>query len=78
MGIIYGDGSGSVYQELVGWLTSDLEDLQIAGALAMGNFARSGECHCPFLYTVGSVIRFVCMCIHYTFYISYIYAAKLA
>ncbi|XP_027228646.1 rap1 GTPase-GDP dissociation stimulator 1 isoform X2 [Penaeus vannamei] len=45
MGIIYGDGSGSVYQELVGWLTSDLEDLQIAGALAMGNFARS-DAHC--------------------------------
>lgn len=42
MGIIYGGGTGAVYQELVEWLTSELEDLQIAGALAMGNFARSG------------------------------------
>ncbi|KAG7160979.1 Rap1 GTPase-GDP dissociation stimulator 1-A-like [Homarus americanus] len=45
MGIVYGNGSGCVYQELVDWLTSDLEDLQIAGALAMGNFARS-DAHC--------------------------------
>ncbi|XP_050717360.1 rap1 GTPase-GDP dissociation stimulator 1-like isoform X1 [Eriocheir sinensis] len=45
MGIIYSGGSGPVYQELVEWLTSELEDLQIAGALAMGNFARS-DAHC--------------------------------
>ncbi|XP_045609415.1 rap1 GTPase-GDP dissociation stimulator 1 isoform X1 [Procambarus clarkii] len=45
MGIVYSNGSGSVYQELLDWLTSDLEDLQIAGALAMGNFARS-DAHC--------------------------------
>ncbi|XP_045135546.1 rap1 GTPase-GDP dissociation stimulator 1-like isoform X3 [Portunus trituberculatus] len=45
MGIVYGGGSGPVYQELVEWLTSELEDLQIAGALAMGNFARS-DAHC--------------------------------
>lgn len=45
MGIVYNNGTGSVYQELVDWLTSDLEDLQIAGALAMGNFARS-DAHC--------------------------------
>ncbi|XP_053637067.1 rap1 GTPase-GDP dissociation stimulator 1 isoform X1 [Cherax quadricarinatus] len=45
MGIVYSNGSGSVYQELLEWLTSDLEDLQIAGALAMGNFARS-DAHC--------------------------------
>lgn len=42
MNIIYNEGSGPVYKELVDWLTSELEDLQIAGALAMGNFARSG------------------------------------
>ncbi|XP_068218046.1 rap1 GTPase-GDP dissociation stimulator 1 isoform X2 [Palaemon carinicauda] len=45
MNIIYDGGNGSVYKELVDWLTSDLEDLQIAGALAMGNFARS-DAHC--------------------------------
>ncbi|XP_076034055.1 visceral mesodermal armadillo-repeats isoform X2 [Oratosquilla oratoria] len=45
MGIIYGGGSGSVYQELVSWLGSENDDLQIAGALAMGNFARS-DAHC--------------------------------
>ncbi|KAG0729258.1 Rap1 GTPase-GDP dissociation stimulator 1 [Chionoecetes opilio] len=45
MGIVYSGGSGPVYQELVEWLTSKLEDLQIAGALAMGNFARS-DAHC--------------------------------
>ncbi|XP_064087915.1 rap1 GTPase-GDP dissociation stimulator 1-B-like [Macrobrachium nipponense] len=45
MNIIYDSGNGPVYKELVEWLTSDLEDLQIAGALAMGNFARS-DAHC--------------------------------
>lgn len=42
MNIIYGNGEGPVYKELVSWLTSNMDDLQIAGALAMGNFARNG------------------------------------
>ena len=50
MGIIYDRGSGSVYKELVEWLTSDVEDLQISGALAMGNFARSGKCYSDSIY----------------------------
>ncbi|KAK7086367.1 Rap1 GTPase-GDP dissociation stimulator 1 [Halocaridina rubra] len=52
MTIVYNNGSGPVYQELVEWLTSDLEDLQIAGALAMGNFARS-DAHCIHMVQSG-------------------------
>ena len=43
MDVVYGNAEGPVYIELADWLISDLEDLQIAGALAMGNFARSGK-----------------------------------
>ncbi|KAK3876221.1 hypothetical protein Pcinc_018972 [Petrolisthes cinctipes] len=45
MNTLYGGGKGPVYVELLDWLNADLEDLQIAGALAMGNFARS-DAHC--------------------------------
>ncbi|CAL4101912.1 unnamed protein product, partial [Meganyctiphanes norvegica] len=46
MGVVYGNGEGPVYKELVDWLTADVEDLQIAGALAMGNFARNVAENC--------------------------------
>ncbi|RXG68143.1 Rap1 GTPase-GDP dissociation stimulator 1-A [Armadillidium vulgare] len=43
--LLYNNGEGEVYKELVNWLSSNLEDLQIAGALAVGNFARN-DSHC--------------------------------
>lgn len=52
MGIVYGDGAGVVYLELVEWLTAGLEDLQIAAALAMGNFARN-DGHCIKMVSSG-------------------------
>lgn len=40
MSILYDDGNGNVYQKTKYWLNSDDDVMQIAGALAAGNFAR--------------------------------------
>ena len=42
---LYGEGQGALYKETVAWLSSPKPHLQAAGALAMGNFARS-DIHC--------------------------------
>lgn len=42
MNILYAEGKGKVFQQMVAWLSSGDEDLQITGVLAMGNFARTG------------------------------------
>jgi hypothetical protein len=43
MELLYKDGEGKVFKEMVAWLESDDEDLQVIGVLAMGNFARTGK-----------------------------------
>jgi hypothetical protein len=43
MNLLYAEGNGAVFKEMVSWLGSDDEDLQITGVLAMGNFARTGN-----------------------------------
>ena len=40
--ILYDNGNGLVYKEICEWLKSTNQQLQLAGALAMGNFARGG------------------------------------
>ncbi|KAG8228784.1 hypothetical protein J437_LFUL006663 [Ladona fulva] len=45
MNHLYAEGKGGVFQEMVRWLESDDEDLQVTGVLAMGNFARTDK-HC--------------------------------
>ncbi|XP_023217098.1 rap1 GTPase-GDP dissociation stimulator 1-like [Centruroides sculpturatus] len=40
MSILYEEGNGNVYQKTKCWLNSDDDVMQIAGALAAGNFAR--------------------------------------
>ena len=42
MNTLYAEGEGKVFQQMVAWLSSGDEDLQITGVLAMGNFARTG------------------------------------
>lgn len=42
MNALYAEGKGKVFQQMVAWLSSGDEDLQITGVLAMGNFARTG------------------------------------
>jgi len=42
MNTLYAEGKGKVFQQMVAWLSSGDEDLQITGVLAMGNFARTG------------------------------------
>jgi hypothetical protein len=43
MNTLYAEGKGKVFQQMVAWLSSGDEDLQITGVLAMGNFARTGK-----------------------------------
>ena len=42
METLFAGGDGSVFIESVKWLDSESDNLKIAGALAIGNFARSG------------------------------------
>ena len=45
MEVLFDDGKGSIFQESLKWLDSKQEHLQLSGALALGNFARSGTDH---------------------------------
>lgn len=45
MTLLYNDGSGVVYRDMLAWLHSDDIDLMITGVLAVGNFARNDK-HC--------------------------------
>ncbi|XP_015203333.1 rap1 GTPase-GDP dissociation stimulator 1 [Lepisosteus oculatus] len=41
----FGDGTGSIYQDVLSWLQSSNTQLQLSGALAIANFARNdGNC----------------------------------
>ena len=39
---LYGGGEGQVFKQCVRWLEADMDNLRVLGALAIGNFARSG------------------------------------
>ena len=43
MDILYEEGEGVVFKETVAWLKAPSEQLQMSGALAVGNFARNGQ-----------------------------------
>ena len=69
MSILYGNGCGLIYKETTDWLTSDNPQLQLAGALAMGNFARGGKSYKTLM------IEDLVGCCHYVMlfqYVSYI------
>lgn len=40
---LFDTGKGSVFQKVLSWLPSNNHQLQLAGALAIANFARNGE-----------------------------------
>lgn len=42
MEILFDGGKGQIFSESLKWLDSQVEHLQLSGALAVGNFARSG------------------------------------
>ncbi|XP_041940004.1 rap1 GTPase-GDP dissociation stimulator 1-like, partial [Alosa sapidissima] len=42
---LFEGGKGSVFQRVLSWVPSDNHQLQLAGALAIANFARNGETH---------------------------------
>lgn len=51
----FGEGKGPVYRDVLSWLQSSNTQLQLAGALAIANFARNGEAaHCAV---------YVCVCV---------------
>lgn len=52
MNALYAEGKGQVFQSMVSWLSSEDEDLQITGVLAMGNFARTDK-HCIQMVEAG-------------------------
>lgn len=52
MALLYDDGNGKVYTNMLSWLESDNADLLITGVLAMGNFARN-DSHCIKLVESG-------------------------
>ncbi|KAL4239957.1 Rap1 GTPase-GDP dissociation stimulator 1 [Mactra antiquata] len=56
METLFKDGKGEIFTESLKWLDSKEEHLQLSGALAVGNFARSDE-HCRFLVEQGVVKR---------------------
>ncbi|XP_053392610.1 rap1 GTPase-GDP dissociation stimulator 1-like isoform X2 [Mercenaria mercenaria] len=56
MEILFDDGKGEIFSESLKWLESNKEHLQLSGALAVGNFARSDE-HCRFLVEQGVIKR---------------------
>lgn len=43
MEILFDSGKGQIFSESLKWLDSQEEHLQLSGALAVGNFARSGQ-----------------------------------
>lgn len=48
MEILFDKGKGEIFSTSLSWLDSKEEHLQLSGALAVGNFARSGKyfMHC--------------------------------
>ncbi|XP_023716478.1 rap1 GTPase-GDP dissociation stimulator 1 isoform X2 [Cryptotermes secundus] len=52
MNTLYAEGKGKVFQQMMSWLGSGDEDLQITGVLAMGNFARTDK-HCIQMVEAG-------------------------
>jgi hypothetical protein len=45
MYLLYNNGQGKVYENMITWLDSDDPDLLSTGVLALGNFARK-DTHC--------------------------------
>lgn len=45
MDLLYNNGDGIVYKNMLSWLNSDDFDLLSTGILAIGNFARN-DFHC--------------------------------
>lgn len=57
MELLFENGKGRVYQSVVNWLSSSVEELQVSGVLAVVNFARAGKQLYlkPFNYFVFSI-----------------------
>lgn len=45
MYLLYNNGQGKLYQNMISWLDTDDDDLISTGVLAIGNFARK-DTHC--------------------------------
>ena len=54
MNVLFGAGNGIVLKECVSWLSSGDAHLEVSGALALGNFARTGTTSGLICLVVGS------------------------
>lgn len=45
MELLFDNGKGNVFMSMVNWLSNNVEELQVSGVLAIGNFARA-DSHC--------------------------------
>ncbi|KAK7602061.1 hypothetical protein V9T40_009502 [Parthenolecanium corni] len=52
MELLFENGKGRVYQSVVNWLSSSVEELQVSGVLAVVNFARA-DSHCTEMVKQG-------------------------
>ncbi|XP_051504910.1 rap1 GTPase-GDP dissociation stimulator 1-B isoform X2 [Myxocyprinus asiaticus] len=52
----FGEGTGTVYQDVLSWLQSSNTELQLSGALAIANFARN-DSNCVKMLELGVVPR---------------------
>lgn len=52
MSLLYKDGEGVVFQNIIKWLSNEDPDLLSTGVLALGNFARK-DVHCIHMMKKG-------------------------
>ena len=50
---LFEGGKGSVFQRVLSWIPSNNHQLQLAGALAIANFARNGTATLSHSWRVG-------------------------
>ena len=59
---LFEGGKGNVFQRVLSWIPSNNHQLQLAGALAIANFARNGKHIVLFLKVKCSVFFFDITC----------------
>lgn len=60
MTLLYANGSGTVYKNMLSWLDAKDADLVATGTLAIGNFARN-DYHCIQMVQAGTAKKLLSM-----------------
>ena len=66
MELLYAEGKGVIFEQVLQWIKSSKEHLRASGVLAIGNFARNGmsgvvvydqsKCSISLLSTIGIIV----------------------